>query len=89
MSKSTDERGRLYLPKDVRDRFGTEYRVVELPNYVALFPVSEDPLQAVRDAVGDALDGKSVDELRQEARRNAREEIVAEREAIDARDDEQ
>lgn len=84
MSKSTDERGRIYLPKDVRERFGTEYRVVELPNYVALFPVADDPLAAVQDAVGDALDGKSVEELRQDARENARSEVAAERKQIDA-----
>lgn len=81
MSKSTDERGRLYLPKDVRERFGDEYRVVELPNYVALFPVAEDPVAAVEDAVGETLEGKSVDELRAEARRKGREEVAAEHEA--------
>ena len=80
VSKSTDERGRIYLPKDVRERFGTEYRVVELPNYVALFPVAEDPIEAVRDAVGDELAGKSVEELKAEARQKSRERITAERE---------
>lgn len=84
MSKSTDERGRIYLPKDVRERFGTEYRVVELPNYVALFPVADDPLAAVQEAVGDAFEGKSVDELREEARENARAEVAAERTQTDA-----
>jgi len=82
MSKTTDERGRIYLPKDVRERFGTKYRVVELPNYVALFPISDEPLDAVEEAVGDTLEGKSVDELREEARRKAREGVAAEREAI-------
>jgi bifunctional DNA-binding transcriptional regulator/antitoxin component of YhaV-PrlF toxin-antitoxin module len=89
MSKSTDERGRLYLPKNVRERFGTEYRVVELPNYVALFPVAEDPLQAVQAAVGDALDDQSVEELQAAARQHGQAEIAAERETIDARGDEQ
>lgn len=79
MSKSTDERGRLYLPKDVRERFGEEYRVVELPNYVALFPVAADPLAAVEEAVGDSLEGQSVDEFKEEARRKGREEIATER----------
>ena len=79
MSKSTDERGRIYLPKDVRERFGTEYRVVELPNYVALFPVADDPLAAVRDAVGDELAGKSVGDLQEEARQRSRDRIAAER----------
>jgi bifunctional DNA-binding transcriptional regulator/antitoxin component of YhaV-PrlF toxin-antitoxin module len=80
MSKSTDERGRIYLPKDVRDRFGTEFRVVELPNYVALFPVAEDPIEAVRDAIGDELAGKSVEELKTEAREKSREQVSTERE---------
>lgn len=84
MSKSTDERGRLYLPKDVRERFGEEYRVVELPNYVALFPVAADPLAAVEEAVGDSLEGKSVDEIKEEARRKGREEIATERAEHDA-----
>ena len=80
MSKSTDERGRLYLPKDVRERFGEEDRVVELPDYVALFPVADDPLAAVQEAVGDELAEKSVDELQDEARQKGREEIAGERE---------
>ncbi len=79
MSKSTDERGRLYLPKDVRDRFGEEYRVVELPDYVALFPVADDPLAAVEEAVGDELEAKGVDELQEEARRKGHNEIARER----------
>ena len=88
MSKSTDERGRLYLPKDVRERFGEEYRVVELPDYVALFPVADDPLAAAEEAVGDELEGKSVDELQKEARRKGRDEIAREREDHDAKEEE-
>ena len=80
VSKSTDERGRLYLPKDVRERFGDEYRIVQLPNYVALFPVADDPLAAVREIVGDAIDVESVTEAREIARRQSRGEIAAERE---------
>lgn len=80
MSKSTDERGRLYLPKDVRERFGERYRIVELPTHVALFPVDEDPLEGVREAVGDAFEGKDVSDLKAEAReavaREVREEAM-------------
>jgi len=68
MSKSTDERGRIYLPKDVRERFGDQYRIVELPNHVALFPVDEDPLEGLRAAVGDAFEGADADELKANAR---------------------
>lgn len=68
MSKSTDERGRLYLPKDVRERFGETYRVVELPSHVALFPVDDDPLEGVQEAVGDAFENENVEELKEQAR---------------------
>lgn len=68
MAKSTDERGRLYLPKEVRERFGDEYRIVELPTHVALFPVDEDPLEGARAAVGEALQEDSVADLTKEAR---------------------
>jgi len=85
MGTNTDDRGRIYLPKDVRERFGERYRIVELPSHVALLPVAEDPLAAVEDAVGDSLEGTPSDELKQEARRKAREEIDAERENLDER----
>lgn len=68
MSKSTDERGRIYLPKDVRERFGERYRIVELPSHVALFPVDEDPVEGLRAAVGDAFDDADADELKTDAR---------------------
>lgn len=88
MSKSTDERGRIYLPKDVRERYGEKYRIVELPNHVALFPVDEDPLDGLREAVGDAFEGEDAEALKATAREriaaDAREE--AERRSSDSED---
>jgi hypothetical protein len=63
MSKSTDHRGRIYLPKDIRERFGDRYRIVELPSHVALFPVDEDPLDGLRAAVGEAFAETTADEV--------------------------
>lgn len=81
MSKSTDERGRIYLPKDVRKRFGEQYRIVELPSHIALFPVDEDPLDGLRAAVGDAFAGKDVVELKEEAREAISQEVREETES--------
>ncbi len=78
MSKSTDERGRLYFPKDVRERFGDRYRIAELPSHVALFPVDDDPLEGIRAAVGDAFEGMDVDELKADARTSVTQEIQEE-----------
>ncbi|QLH84674.1 AbrB/MazE/SpoVT family DNA-binding domain-containing protein [Halosimplex pelagicum] len=78
MSKSTDERGRIYLPKEVRERFGDQYRIVELPSHVALFPVDEDPLDGLRAAVGDAFAETEADELKAEAREAISREVRSE-----------
>ena len=79
MSKSTDERGRIYLPKDVRERFGDQYRIVELPSHVALFPVDEEPLDGLRAAVGDAFAELGADELKERAREGVSREVNEER----------
>jgi bifunctional DNA-binding transcriptional regulator/antitoxin component of YhaV-PrlF toxin-antitoxin module len=78
MSKSIDQRGRIYLPKDIRERFGDQYRIVELPSHVALFPVDEDPLDGLRAAVGDAFAETTADELKTEAREAIANEVRAE-----------
>lgn len=84
MSKSTDERGRLYLPKDVRERYGDRYRIVEFPSHVALFPVDEEPLDGVRDAVGSAFEGVEAAELAAEAGATFERDV---RERAERRDD--
>jgi hypothetical protein len=78
MTTETDDRGRLYLSKKIRERHGERFRVVDLPSRIVLVPLDEDPLQAVRDAVGDTFEGKSVAELKLEARAAARDEVDAE-----------
>lgn len=80
MSKTTDERGRIYLPKDVRERFGDRYRIVELPSHVALFPVDEDPVEGLQAAVGDAFEGDDVDDLKERAREAVSREVGEEAE---------
>lgn len=78
MATETDDRGRLYLSKELRERHGERFRVVDLPSRIVLIPVGEDPLQAVRDAVGDRFEGTSVAELKGQARTAVDEEIEEE-----------
>lgn len=78
MGTTTDERGRIYLPKHVRERYGEKYRIVELPTHVVLLPVDEEPLEGLREAVGDAFEGKSREELEDDALATAKAEIEAE-----------
>ncbi|ELY90954.1 AbrB/MazE/SpoVT family DNA-binding domain-containing protein [Natrialba taiwanensis] len=67
-----DDRGRLTLPKEVRERYGDRYHVVQLPDGVKLVPVADDPLEALRDEFADIE--KSADELREETREAALDE---------------
>lgn len=80
MSKTaeTDDRGRIVIPHEIRERHGTRYRIVELADRVELIPLQDDPIEGLRDAVGDAFEGKSVAEIKREARDAAREDAIAE-----------
>lgn len=64
---TTDERGRITIPKEVRERFGERYRLVELEDGIKLMPVPDDPIEALRNAASDELKAASMDELRKAA----------------------
>lgn len=70
----TDSHGRLYLSAELRQKYGEKFHVVEYGDRIELIPIDEDPLQAVRDEIGDALEGKSRQKLRQKALERAKQE---------------
>ncbi|WP_435175341.1 AbrB/MazE/SpoVT family DNA-binding domain-containing protein [Halorussus sp. AFM4] len=73
MSDATlDDRGRLTLPKELRERYGDHYRIVELHDGIKLIPVADDSLDALRDEFRDVE--KTSGELREEAREAALDE---------------
>ncbi|RYJ08022.1 AbrB/MazE/SpoVT family DNA-binding domain-containing protein, partial [Halogeometricum borinquense] len=39
MSVETDSRGRLYLSKELRDKYGEEFKIVEYRGELRLIPV--------------------------------------------------
>jgi hypothetical protein len=59
MSVETDASGRLYLSAELRQKYGEKFHVVEYEDRIELIPIDEDPLQAVRDEIGDVLEGES------------------------------
>ena len=67
-----DDRGRLTLPKAVRERYGDRYRIVELHDGIKLVPVADDPLDTLRDEFADV--DKTASELRDGARDAALDE---------------
>lgn len=80
MSKTAeaDDRGRIVIPHEIREKHGDRYRVVELEDRIELIPLNDDPIEGLRDAVGDAFDDKSIAEIKQEARTAARENAIDE-----------
>jgi hypothetical protein len=74
MTIQTDSQGRLYLSSDLRKQYGERFHVVEYEDRLELIPIDEDPLQSVRDELGDALKGESIKELRERALQQAKQE---------------
>jgi bifunctional DNA-binding transcriptional regulator/antitoxin component of YhaV-PrlF toxin-antitoxin module len=74
MSTKTDERGRIYLSKRLREEYGEKFHVVEYDDHIELVPVDDDPIEGLRGAVGDAFEGRSTEDLRDEAEELARRE---------------
>ncbi len=64
--------GRIYLPKETRDRMGTEFELIDRGDKIILIPIEENPLEAMREEVGDIE--KSVEELKEAAMEEAMEE---------------
>ncbi|WP_458189392.1 AbrB/MazE/SpoVT family DNA-binding domain-containing protein [Haladaptatus sp. NG-WS-4] len=71
MSTETDRQGRLYLPKEVREKYGEKYHIVEYEDRIELIPVADDPLAAVREAAGDLRDA-SIEEIRDDIEAEAK-----------------
>ena len=74
MSTKTDERGRIYLSKRLREEYGERFHVVEYDDHIELVPVDDDPVKGLREAVGDAFEGMSAEKLRDEAEELVRRE---------------
>lgn len=76
MSAETDGQGRLYIPKNVRDKYGEKYHIVTYEDRIELVPVADDPLAAVREAAGELQDVSTEDiraEIEAEAKSQARQ----------------
>lgn len=87
MAVETDDRGRLYLPKDLREKHGERFRVLDLPHRVILIPIADDPLQAVRDSLGDRFADRSLRAVGRDIQEAAAAEVDAEVSERERRED--
>ena len=77
MSAETDKQGRLYIPKEVREKYGERYHIVTYEDRIELIPVAADPLTAVPAAAGELRDA-SVEEIREDIEDEAKTEARSE-----------
>lgn len=75
--RSTDKRGRITIPSELRDRFGDRYRVVGLEDGIKLVPIPNEPIERLRESASDDLRSASLDELRDAARRGGADDADA------------
>ncbi|QGA81047.1 AbrB/MazE/SpoVT family DNA-binding domain-containing protein [Candidatus Nanohalobium constans] len=69
---TTADNGRVYIPKEMREKFGEKFHIIDRGDKIMLVPVSDDPLEALREEF-EGTD-KSVEELKKGALETAMEE---------------
>ena len=69
-----DPKGRLYIRRSWRERYGNEFIVVAAPNELILMPVPQDPVSDLAE-LGKALPEVSLKKLRAGIRRQAELEV--------------
>lgn len=74
---SVDSRGRIYIPKEMRENQGDRYKIVELDSGIKLIPLSEDPIEGLRDAL-DGAEDIDLENLSEDVDEAARKELEEE-----------
>lgn len=77
LAQECDDKGRLLLPKDIRERYGGRFVLVQMPKEVILLPIPKDPLAALRAEGKKIPKGVSIAMLRKKAREDALREALA------------
>ena len=80
-----DDRGRLLIAKETRDKYGDEFVVVEAPGEVILLPVPKDALKALEDEGKKLPANMSISEIKKRAHERALKELTEKMQARDAR----
>lgn len=73
-----DDRGRILLPKDLREEYGEKFIIAKAPGEVVLIPVPKDPLKDLRELGKKLPKDMSVADLKKLARELALKEVLEE-----------
>jgi len=66
------EDGRVYIPKETRERMGTEFELIDRGDKILLLPIPENPLENLQE------DWKDVDKSAKELKKDALKEGLEE-----------
>jgi len=70
-----DDKGRIYLPKEIREKFNSkEFYIVDLPYGIVLIPKLRDPIKALEEE-GKKLPNLDIKELKRIIREEAEKEV--------------
>jgi len=72
-----DSRGRIYIPKEMREKHGEKFKIVELESGIKLIPVADDPVECLKQAMNGAED-IDIDNLSEEVEEAAKQELKEE-----------
>lgn len=73
---SVDDQGRVYIPKNLRERYGDDFRIIDTKDGLLFMPLPENPLEKFQEK--EKLDEKSVSELKDEVREAAGRQVLEE-----------
>ncbi len=69
-----DSKGRLYIPKKMREKLGNEVYLVEMDDGIIVIPKPKDPVRELEE-IGKRLPDKPIEELKKEILKQAMEEL--------------
>lgn len=73
-----DERGRLLLAKEIREKYGDKFFIVEALNEIVLIPIPKDPLKTLREEGKKLPKNLSIPEIKRLTREQAVKETIEE-----------
>jgi AbrB family looped-hinge helix DNA binding protein len=71
-----DSRGRVYIPKEMREDLGDSFKIVKVESGIKLIPLDDDPVEGLKEALnhGENLDVEDLD-IEEKVRKELKEDL--------------